>query len=103
MILPTLVYKSPGNLKHATGKTYRYIGVETQEQLSKAIAEGWFVSKVEAIFGKKVEVVADDAPPTRLELTTKADELGLKYDGRTSEKKLLIMISDALGKGNELV
>ena len=40
---------------------------------------------------------ADDAPPTRAELETKAAELGLKFDGRTSDKKLEKMITESLG------
>lgn len=40
---------------------------------------------------------ADNAPPTRAELETKAAELGLKFDGRTSDKKLEKMITESLG------
>ena len=38
----------------------------------------------------------DDAPPTREELEQKATELGLKFDGRTSDKRLLARIETAL-------
>jgi len=38
----------------------------------------------------------DDAPPTRAELEEKARELGIKFDGRTSDKLLLKRISEAL-------
>ncbi len=40
----------------------------------------------------------DDAMPTREELETKAIELGLKFDGRTSDKKLTKLIAEALGE-----
>ena len=43
-----------------------------------------------------VEVI--DAPPTREELTAKADELGIKFDGRTPDKKLSLLIAQALGE-----
>jgi hypothetical protein len=43
------------------------------------------------------ETPADDAPPTRLELVDKAKELGLKFTKRTSDKKLLAMINEAIG------
>jgi hypothetical protein len=38
----------------------------------------------------------DDAAPTREEMEIKADELGIWYDGRTSDKKLLERITEAL-------
>ena len=36
------------------------------------------------------------APKTREEMETKAKELGLKFDGRTGDKKLMSMIEEAL-------
>jgi hypothetical protein len=39
----------------------------------------------------------DDAPPTRAELEAKATELGIKFDGRTKDKKLGQLIQDKLG------
>jgi hypothetical protein len=41
-------------------------------------------------------VVQDDAPPTREELEAKAAELGIKFDGRTGDKKLGQLIQDRL-------
>ena len=38
----------------------------------------------------------DNAPPTRAELEAKATELGLKFDGRTTDRKLLAAIDAAL-------
>jgi len=47
-----------------------------------------------------VEVVAtapeDDAAPTRAELEAKATELGIRFDGRTKDKKLGQLIQDRL-------
>ena len=40
----------------------------------------------------------DDAPPTRTELEAKATELGIKFDGRTKDKKLGQLIQDRLGE-----
>ena len=42
-------------------------------------------------------IVESDAPPTREEMTIKARELGIKFDGRTSDKKLGSLIATALG------
>lgn len=41
-------------------------------------------------------LVIEDAPPTRAELETKAKELGIRFDGRTRDKKLGQLIHDRL-------
>jgi hypothetical protein len=47
----------------------------------------------------EVSVVPDDnAAPTRIELIEKAKELGLTFTKRTSDEKLLAMITEALNK-----
>jgi hypothetical protein len=50
-----------------------------------------------------VEVVdtapEDDAAPTREELEAKATELGIRFDGRTKDKKLGQLIQDRLSTG----
>lgn len=43
------------------------------------------------------EIVESDAPPTREEMAIKARELGIKFDGRTSDKKLSSLIATTLG------
>jgi hypothetical protein len=40
----------------------------------------------------------DNAAPTRIELVDKAKELGLTFTKRTSDEKLLAMITEALNK-----
>ena len=54
-------------------------------------------SKAEA---QAVEVAAtapeDNAAPTRAELEAKATELGIRFDGRTKDKKLGQLIQDRL-------
>ncbi len=46
----------------------------------------------------EVEDIApeDDAAPTRAELEAKATELGIRFDGRTKDKKLGQLIQDRL-------
>ena len=46
---------------------------------------------------KAADPIVEDAPPTREEMTIKARELGIKFDGRTSDKKLGSLIATALG------
>lgn len=45
--------------------------------------------------------VIEDAPPTRAELETKAKELGIRFDGRTRDKKLGQLIQDRLSDTGE--
>ena len=43
-------------------------------------------------------VPEDDALPTREELEAKANELGIRFDGRTKDKKLGQLIQDRLSE-----
>jgi hypothetical protein len=44
------------------------------------------------------EPISDDAAPTRAELEAKATELGIRFDGRTKDKKLGQLIQDRLSE-----
>ena len=50
----------------------------------------------------EVVEVEDNSAPTRAELETMATELGLKFDGRTTDKRLSDKIDQALG-ANDVV
>jgi hypothetical protein len=107
MEFPALVYKAEGKYIRPHG-TYDFVGVNDQQELEQKLSEGWFESLEAAIEGKTAapepvkavsEPVLDDfAPPTREELETKATELGIKFDGRYSDKKIAQMIDEALAK-----
>lgn len=93
MNFPTIVYKCPGEHHCGTGgMTYKYVGVADQEAFDAKLADGWSATLVEAMGGAPV----DNSPPTREELEIKARELGLKFDGRTTDAKLGRMIAEAL-------
>jgi len=47
---------------------------------------------------QSVKTSDDNAAPTRIELIEKAKELGLTFTKRTSDEKLLAMITEALNK-----
>ena len=111
---PALVYKAKGKHIRPYG-TYDYVGVNNAEELAEKLSEGWFESleaAIEALKPKKFAetpvskpaepvsslVVDDSAAPTRQELETKANELGIKFDGRYSDKRLTQLIDDALAK-----
>lgn len=110
MQFPTFVYKphGPGKFK---GKRYSYRAVEDEAERQLMLKEGWMATREEAcgfaapiaapiepekVEEKLEEMVAevDEAPPTREELEQMAKELGIKFDGRTSDKKLIALIGE---------
>lgn len=99
MEFPSMVYKVPGKHVRPHG-TYDFEGVNNAEELQAKLKDGWFSSLSEAIDSKETIVEAkesdDIAPPTRQELEEKATELGIKFDGRFSDKKIAQLIEDAL-------
>lgn len=98
MSFPTLVYKSPGNHFGPNGSTYNYAGAADQAELDQRLKEGWSLTLMGAI-GCESDESDDDSAPTREELEAKATELGLKFDGRTSDAGLLKKIEAALAGG----
>lgn len=52
----------------------------------------------EVVQAVETSVPDDNAAPTRIELIEKAKELGLTFTKRTSDEKLLAMITEALNK-----
>lgn len=100
MEYPAFVYKTPGPFTHRGG-THDYVAVNDDADLDQRIAEGWFKTMPEAIDGKAVvvdqkEEIEDNSAPTRAEMEAKAKELGIAFDGRTSDAKLLSKINEAL-------
>jgi hypothetical protein len=55
-------------------------------------------AKAEAAAVVPVVQADEDAPPTRAELEAKATELGIRFDGRTRDKKLGQLIQDRLSE-----
>jgi len=95
MQFPALVFQDKGPHQRAGG-TYSYLSVEDDSDFNIAIANGWFATLPEAIAGM------DNSQPTRQELEAKGLELGIKFDGRTSDRKLNELITLALAPKIEL-
>lgn len=105
--LPTIVYRSPGQHPGPLGKTYEYLGVNDEAGLEAALVDGWHQTLMDACsppqkpraLSESASVdVPDDASPTRAELEQKAEELGVKFDGRTGDALLLSRIEEAIIK-----
>ena len=106
-VFPTLLYRTPGPHKKPRGGTYAYRGAADQAELDRLLKQGWFQSYEEAVAAKNAGKIIDAAeafedavdevsPPTRDELEAKAKELGVSFNGRTSDKKLAERIAAAL-------
>lgn len=74
--------------------------VQDLNEFDLNIKNGWFENVPDAFSGESSAEVykADNLPPTRAELETQAKELSIKFDGRTSDAKLLALIEEALEK-----
>jgi hypothetical protein len=114
MEFPRFVYLSPGNFRRGKS-SYRYVSVNSLEEHDAYLAQGWSTSADLAIDRANAPTPApapapvptpapapavpeDNAPPTRTELETKAREIGLRFDGRTSDRTLLRRITQAIGE-----
>lgn len=94
---PRHVYKSPGPFFMGDGKggvTYDCKTVDNEEDHEKALADGWHMSRVGAV--EAVEQVSQEPKsadiPERAELEKEANKLGIKFDGRTPDRKLARLI-----------
>lgn len=95
MKTPTMVLKYPGKHQLQDG-LYDWLIVDESE-VEEALKEGWFRTKEEAKAAHEAVPVAapvSDGAPTRAELEQKAKELEIKFDGRTTDKKLAALIAD---------
>jgi hypothetical protein len=103
MEFPRIVFKCPGDLPRQGG-TFKVLQVADDVSHADAVADGWFSSLPEAIEShgnpKPVAVVAVAADvvvdqESRESLESRAKEIGIKFDGRTSDAKLSRLIAEA--------
>lgn len=108
MHFPAPLYRIPGPYRKGKGmKTYRVAGAKDKAQYDAMIANGWFPSYEDAAAGKIAagiieaaeafeDAVDDVSDPTREEMEQIAEELGIGFNKRTSDKKLAERIAAAL-------
>lgn len=99
MEYPRYVYRK-ALAKREDKSAFDTLLVSSDDDRAQALSDGWSDDVLQALAPKPepIVVVNDDAAPTREELEAKAVELGLKFDGRTSDRKLGAMIAEALGE-----
>ena len=89
-----MLYRPGSQSIHGYMLDYTIVDATDVEQM---LTEGWFLTTTEA--GESAQpqpVLSDEAAPTREELEAKATELGIKFDGRNSDKKLGDLIAATL-------
>lgn len=102
MSYPTLVYKCPGPHAGPKGTTYAYRPVQDEQEHAAATAAGWQDSLPPAVEAFLSPIIAATSPtagntaPTRAELLQKAEELGIKIDGRLGDAKIAALITATL-------
>ena len=101
MKFPRFVYSSPGPHKCVYNRklSYDFVSVANEEEFNKRISMGWFASSEEAVKGEPKPQI--EPPPTRAEMEQMARSLSIKFDGRTSDKKLLSLIKLEENNGME--
>ena len=113
MEFPRMVYKSPGE-HQARGGTFDWVTVDDAEQLQSHHANGWHdnvqaaidaLTVVDVPLDNSEDLAVDDdedlGPPNRAELEQLAKQLEVKFDGRTSDAKLLQRIEDKINDVHE--
>ena len=94
----TMVYKAPG-AHELHGVRVDYLVVDDAE-LEATLANGWHLTPAaaQAALDARAGVAAvdDTAPPTRAELEAKAAGLGLTYDKRLGDKRLLALAEEKI-------
>lgn len=93
----TMVYKHPGKHKiHGDMFDYKIVSAESGEdsesELDKALADGWFKTTPEA----KEDTPFDDQAPTRAEMEEKAVELGISFPSNIKDETLFKKIAEAM-------
>ena len=92
-----MLYRCPGPHEVHGGK-FDHTVVDDSE-IEAAVADGWFLTTPEAKDARAASlrpVEPAELVASRAELEQKATELGLKFDGRTGDKKLSHLIAAAL-------
>jgi len=100
---PLMLYRAGREVATDSGPMDVHV-VADADALAAALADGWHETSpaaAEAVCAVLVDATpdqapSDDAPPTRAELEQKAAELGIKIDGRWSEKRIASAIAEKL-------
>lgn len=97
-----MIFKHPGTMFAHNGEKFDYLIIE-HDDADAHVALGWSVSMEDALAKstapepEDTEGESDDTPPTRAELEEQCKKLGIKVDGRYSDRRLLALIAEKMG------
>lgn len=94
MEFPRMLYRVGEMIALESGK-YDFL-IVSESEYESAVADGWHIDQYAAKAAIEPADINQSGEVTREEMEQKASELGLKFDGRTSNKKLLAMIEEAV-------
>lgn len=95
---PRMIYQV-GDQAEIHGGSFNYEIVQDQDALDVMLANGWYLTTCEAKAAAEPKPVESaETPLSREEIEAKATALGVAFDGRTSDAKLLAKIDVALTK-----
>ena len=95
---PRMIYQV-GDQEEMHGGRFNYEIVYDQDALDRMLGDGWYMTTSEAKEAADPKPAeADETPLSRDEIEAKASALGIQFDGRTSDAKLLAKIDVALTK-----
>lgn len=98
---PRMVFKV-GDQEEMHGGRFDYLIANDQDELDDLLADGWHLTTDEAKDANKPKTVepaqSDDATTTRNEIEAEAKALGVSFDGRTTNAKLVAKIDEAKAK-----
>jgi len=93
---PRMIYQV-GDQEEMHGGRFDYQIVHDQDTLDVMLENGWYLTTGEAKEASQPKSVEPlEAPMTREEIEAKASALGIQFDGRTSDAKLLAKIDVAI-------
>lgn len=88
-----------GGVELIDGENFTSIIAHDEDHEAALLGDGWH-SSPDAAKIAEAKIDPPDAPdggsPTRAELEQKANELNIRFDGRTSDEKLAAKIAEAL-------
>lgn len=97
-----MIFKHPGTMFVHNGNKFDYLIIE-HDDADAHVALGWSVSMEDALAKggdsepDDTDDESEDTPPTRAELEEQCKKLGIKVDGRYSDRRLLALIAEKMG------
>lgn len=94
---PRMIYQV-GDQEEIHGGRFNHETVHDQDALEVMLANGWYLTTCEAKAAAAMPAEPIEKTLTREEIEAKASALGIQFDGRTSDAKLLAKIDVAQTK-----